>query len=424
MSDWLVVILSLILSAFFSGMEIAFISSNKLKIELDKNRGLLSAKILSVFIKYPSRFLGALLLGNNIALVIYGIAMANILEPAIYNFLPGKYASDFLVLIIQTLLATILILIAAEFIPKALFRIKPNMVLNLFAIPIKIYYWIFYPFIHLIVWISEFILKIIFQQKLSSYDYTFSPVDLDNYLKEFSPDNKEESEVKQEIQMLQNAIDFRNIKLRECMVPRTDITALEQEDSIENLKSSFIESGHSKILIYKKSLDNIIGFVHSSDMFKNPASIKETTHSIPIVPETMLANNVLKMFIAEHKSIALVVDEFGGTSGIVTMEDIIEEIFGEIEDEYDVEELDEKQLNDNEFLLSARLEIDFLNEKYNLGLPESEEYETLGGLIINIHKSIPVINEEIIQHPFKFIITKASDVRIEQVHLIVNQKGN
>ncbi|MCD4730044.1 MAG: hemolysin family protein [Bacteroidales bacterium] len=424
MNTWLIVLVSLIFSAFFSGMEIAFVSSNKLKIELDKNRGLLSAKIFAVFIKYPSRLLGALLLGNNIALVIYGMTMAVILEPLIYNLLPDQYASEFIVLIIQTIIATIIILIAAEFIPKALFRINPNMILNIFAVPIKIYYWIFYPFIHFNVWISEFILNSILRQKLTSHDYTFSPIDLDNYLKEFSPDNREESEVKQEIQLLQNAIDFRNIKLRECMIPRIEITALEQDDSIENLKSSFIESGHSKILIYKKSLDNIIGFVHSSDMFKNPVNIKATTHSLPIVPEAMLANNVLKMFIKEHKSIALVVDEFGGTSGIVTMEDIIEEIFGEIEDEYDVEELDEKQLNENEFLFSARLEIDFLNEKYNLDLPESDDYETLGGLIINIHESIPEINEVIIQDPFKFIITEATNVRIEQVHLFVFQNGN
>lgn len=420
MSNWLIVIVSLFFSAFFSGMEIAFVSSNKLKIELDKNKGLLSAKILASFVKHPSRLLGALLLGNNIALVIYGMAFAVILEPQIYNILPIQYATESVVLIIQTIIATIVILITAEFIPKALFRINPNMILNIFAVPIKIYYWIFYPFIHFNVWISEFILNSILRQKLTPHDYNFTAVDLDNYLKEFSYDGKEENEVKQEIQMLQNAIDFRNIKLRECMIPRTEITALEEDDSIENLKNSFIESGHSKILIYKKSLDNIIGFVHSSDMFKRPISIKATTHSIPIVPEAMLANNVLKMFIKEHKSIALVVDEFGGTSGIVTMEDIIEEIFGEIEDEYDVEELDEKQINENEFLFSGRFEIDYLNEKYNLELPESDEYETLGGLIINIHESIPGTDEEIIQDPFKFIIVEASDVRIEKVHLIIN----
>lgn len=424
MSDWSIVIVSLFFSAFFSGMEIAFISSNKLKIELDKNKGLLSAKILVTFVKHPSRLLGALLLGNNIALVIYGMAMAIILEPAILSILPSQYASESVVLIIQTIIATIVILITAEFIPKALFRINPNMILNIFAIPIKIYYWIFYPFIHFNVWLSEFILESIFRQKLTIHDYTFSPVDLDNYLKEFSYDRKEESEVKQEIQMLQNAIDFRNIKLRECMIPRTEITALEQDDAIENLKTNFIDSGHSKILIYEKSLDNIIGFVHSSDMFKSPSSIKDTTHSIPIVPEAMLANNVLRMFIREHKSIAVVVDEFGGTSGIVTIEDIIEEIFGEIEDEYDVEELDEKQLNENEFLFSARLEIDYLNEKYNLGLPESDDYETLGGLIIHIHKSIPEIDEVIVKELFKFIIIDAIDARIDKVHLIIDQKGN
>jgi len=422
MNDWLIVIVSLIFSAFFSGMEIAFISSNKLKIELDKNRGLLSAKILASFVKNPSRLLGALLLGNNVALVIYGMAIATKLEPVIYNLLPMAYASESVVLIIQTIIATIVILIAAEFIPKVLFRINPNMILNIFAVPIKIYYWIFYPFIHFNVWMSEFILVSILRQKLASHDYKFSPVDLDNYLKQFSYDGKEESEVKQEIQMLQNAIDFRNIKLRECMVPRTEITALEQDDSIENLKNSFIESGHSKILIYKKSLDNIIGFVHSSDLFKQPADIKSTTHSIPIVPGAMLANKVLKMFIKEHKSIALVVDEFGGTSGIATMEDIIEEIFGEIEDEYDVEELDEIQINENEFLFSARFEIDYLNEKYNLGLPESDDYETLGGLIIYIHQSIPEINEVIIHDTLKFIIVEAGDARIEKVHLFINQK--
>lgn len=423
MNSWLIVILSLIFSALFSGLEIAFVSSNKLKIELDKNRGLLSAKILSEFVKHPSRLLGALLLGNNVALVIYGMAMALILEPSIISILPYQYTSESVVLIIQTIIATIIILIAAEFIPKALFRINPNMILNIFAVPVKIYYFIFYPFIHFNVWISEFVLNSILRQKLKSHDYTFSPTDLDNYLREFSTDNREEGEVKQEIQMLQNAIDFRNIKLRECMVPRTDISAIEQNDSIENLKSNFIESGHSKILIYKKSLDNIIGFVHSSDMFINPANIKAIMHSLPIVPEAMLANNVLKMFIKEHKSIALVVDEFGGTSGIVTMEDIIEEIFGEIEDEYDVDEFKEKQINASEFLFSGRLEIDFLNEKYNLNLPESDDYETLGGLIINIHESIPEKNEVIIQEPFKFIITDASDARIDQVHLFINQKG-
>jgi CBS domain containing-hemolysin-like protein len=275
----------------------------------------------------------------------------------------------------------------------------------------------------LIIGISEFILKKIFRLQISNVSYTFSPVDLDHYLKEFTTEaGKDEGEVKQEIQMLQNAIDFRKIKLRECMVPRTEITALEENDTIEALKNVFISSGHSKILIYKQTVDDIVGFVHSSDIFTNPENIKSIVRSIPIVPETMLANNVLSMFIKEHKSIAVVVDEFGGTSGVVTMEDIIEEIFGEIEDEYDNEELTERQLSQNEFLLSARHEIDYLNEKYNLNLPESDDYETLGGLIIKIHESIPDINDIIQEKPFKFIIKEATETRISQVHLIIEKE--
>ena len=420
MDNWTIVIISLIFSALFSGLEIAFVSSNKLKIELDKNKGLFSAKILSVFFKDPSKILGALLLGNNISLVIYGIAMANILEPIILNAFYPSQPTGFIVLILQTIISTLLILITGEFIPKILFRINSNQLLNLMALPLKLYYWIFYPIIHFIVWISEFILNHIFRLKLVHQNYSFSPTDLDHYLKEFTIEKKEESDVKQEIQMLQNAIDFRNVKLRECMVPRTEITAIALSETVEDLKKCFIDSGHSKVLIYDETVDNIIGFVHSSDLFKNPQSISSVNHTIPIIPETMLANNVLSMFIREHKSIALVVDEFGGTSGIVTMEDIIEEIFGEIEDEFDVEELTEKKIKDNEFLFSARIEIDYLNEKYNLHLPESDEYETLGGLIINIHESIPSVNEVIIKNKFRFMITEASDTRIETVRLTID----
>lgn len=422
MDNWTIVIISLIFSAFFSGMEIAFVSSNKLKIELDKNKGLFSARILSVFFKEPSKLLGALLLGNNISLVIYGIAMADILEPVIISSFAPAQPSESIILILQTIISTLFILVAGEFIPKALFRINPNMLLRLLAFPLKLYYWVFYPFIHFIVWISEFILNHIFRLKLVDQNYSFSPTDLDHYLKEFAIEKKEESDVKQEIQMLQNAIDFRNVKLRECMVPRTEITAIALSETVEDLRKCFIDSGHSKVLVYDETVDNIIGFVHSSDLFKNPQSIHSVTHTIPIIPETMLANNVLSMFIREHKSIALVVDEFGGTSGIVTMEDIIEEIFGEIEDEFDVEELTEKKINENEYLLSGRLEIDYLNEKYKLHLPESDEYETLGGFIINIHESIPSVNETIIKDRYRFLITEASDTRIETVHLTIDSK--
>ncbi|MCD4746264.1 MAG: hemolysin family protein [Bacteroidales bacterium] len=420
MDSWITIIITLLLSAFFSGMEIAFVSSNKLKIELDRNKGLFSAKILSDFYKFPTKIIGALLLGNNIALVIYGIAMAKILEPVIINTLPDKLTTEFIILISQTILSTLLILIAAEFIPKVIFRINPNSILNFFAIPVKLFYLLFYPIIYVFIGFSEFLLKKIFRIKFTKEKFDFSHVDLDNYVKEFHSVDYKVNEVKQEIQMFQNAIDFRNIKLRECMIPRTEIAALEENDTIEKLKQLLIETGHSKILIYSDTIDNIIGYIHSSDMFKNPEDIKSITRSISIVPETMLANNVLSMLINEHKSIAVVVDEFGGTSGIITIEDIIEEIFGEINDEFDTVELIEKQINEQEYIFSARLEIDYLNEKYKLNLPESDDYETLGGLIINTHESIPKNNDEIIIDRFVFNIIKATETYIEQVQLKIS----
>ncbi len=418
MNDWYIVLISLLFSAFFSGMEIAFVSSNKLRIELDKNKGLLSARILAHFIKNPSRILGTLLLGNNIALVIYGIAMAHILEPRIINMLGPEYSSESLILTLQTIVSTLIILITAEFLPKALFRLKPNNILKIFATPINLFYWIFYPFIHATVGISEYLIRKLFRIEMVNEEYAFSPVDLDHYIKELTPDKKEVAEVNQEIQMLQNAIEFKSVKLRECMVPRTEITALEENDSLDQLKKAFIESGHSKILIYRETIDNIIGFVHTSNVFANPPDIKSIVIPLPIFPETILADSVLNTFIKEHKSIAIVVDEFGGTSGIVTLEDIIEEIFGEIEDEYDKEELEEELLGENNYLFSARHEIDYLNEKYQLDLPSSEEYETLGGLVIQVHESIPAIDEEIIFKSFKFIIREATESRIDLVELI------
>jgi len=422
MNDWITIVATLAFSAFFSGMEIAFITSNKLKIELDKNKGFLSGKILAYFVKNPSRILGTLLLGNNIALVIYGIAMADILEPIIVQLLPGNFNSDFLVLIIQTIISTLIILITAEFIPKALFRLKSNSILNIFAIPINLLYWFLFPFIRTLVGLSEFIISRLFRIKLSTEGYTFSPVDLDHYIREFVPAKKEETEVKQELQMLQNALGFKSVKLRECMVPRPEITALEIEEPIDVIKKTFIESGHSKILIYRESVDNIVGFVHTSDIFNNPKDTQTITRSIPIFPETMLVHHVLNTFIREHKSIAVVVDEFGGTSGIVTLEDIIEEIFGEIEDEFDVEELTEVEINKNEYLFSARHEIDYLNDKYQLSLPVSDDYETLGGLIIKIHESIPNTGEEIQKDHFRFIIKDASDTRVEKVLLKIEKE--
>jgi CBS domain containing-hemolysin-like protein len=420
MNIWLI-ITTLLLSAFFSGMEIAFISSNKLKIEVDKSKGMLSARILSDFTKTPSKFIGALLLGNNIALVIYGIAMAKLLEPVIINILPFHLSTEFVILIIQTIISTLLILFIAEFIPKALFRIYPNKILNFFAIPVKLFYLIFYPVIYVFIGFSEFVLKQLFRIKFAYEKYNFSPIDLNEYVKEFIPADDNENELNKEIQMFQNAIDFRNVKLRECMIPRTEIVALNENESIDVLKQNFIDTGHSKILIYKESVDDIIGYTHSYDMFKNPSSLKSILKSVIIVPETMLANKVLSMMIQQHKSIAVVVDEFGGTSGMITMEDIIEEIFGEIEDEYDVEELIEKQKKNNEYIFSARLEIDYLNEKYKLNLPESDDYETLAGLMLHHHGNIPKNGEQIIIRHFIFNILLASQTRIEQIHLKIKE---
>jgi CBS domain containing-hemolysin-like protein len=421
MNDLTIILITLVFSAFFSGMEIAFISSNKLKIELDKNKGLLSAKILAYFVKNPSRIIGTLLLGNNISLVIFGISMARILDAPITRFLGPAYSSETLVLIIQTLVSTLLILVVAEFLPKVFFRLKSNSTLNFFAVPINLFYYLFYPIINGLVGFSEFLISRILHSRIQTASYVFSPIDLDHYIRELVPKSKEEITVKKEIQMLQNAMGFKRVKLRECMEPRTEISAIQQNESIDDLKKLFIESGHSKILIYQDNLDNIIGFVHSSDIFNNPKTIDSVLRTLPIFPETMLAHNVLTSFIKEHKSIAVVVDEFGGTSGVVTMEDIMEEILGEIDDEYDVEELIEEKKSDNNFIFSARQEIDYLNEKYNLGLPESEDYETLGGLIIKIHESIPATNEVIVFESFKFVIRDATDTRIEKVELIVQK---
>jgi CBS domain containing-hemolysin-like protein len=423
MSALSIIIITLTFSAFFSGMEIAFVSSNRLKIEVDKNKGHYSARIISYFTRMPSRFIGALLLGNNVSLVIYGIAMARILEPALLNVVPAHLMSETLMLTLQTLLATLLVLVVAEFTPKVLFRLNPNKILNALALPAALFYYLFYPLIYIYIGFSEWVLTRFIKIKFSRENLLFSVVDLDNYLKEFSPEYSRQDDVQQEIQMFQNAIDFRNIKLRECMIPRTEIVALEKNDTIQNLRQAFISSGHSKIPIYRHSIDDIIGYVHSADMFKNPATIKSILRPIIVVPETMSANVVLSMFTQQSKSIAVVVDEFGGTSGIITMEDVIEEIFGEIDDEFDVEDLIEKKISDKEYIFSARLEIDYLNEKYQLDLPEGEDYETLAGLIISHHQSIPALNDEIQFAPFNFIILEATETRIEKVKLIITNEG-
>lgn len=420
MSSSIIIFISLLASAFFSGLEIAFITSNKLRIELENKQGNFSAKILAHFNKYPSRYLGTMLLGNNIALVIFGIYMDEEMKYALGRFISHEY--KILILLLSTFLSTMLILITAEFLPKNLFRINPNKTLSLFAFPLTIVYGILYPFVMLTIGFSEFILKRLFKVKIENDNAGFTMIDLDNYVREGNATSIEKkAEMDHEIQIFQNALDFSSVKARECMIPRTEIIALDINASIEVLKQKFVQSRLSKILIYSESIDNIIGYVYSKELFKKPESIKSILLPVSIVPESMAASELLTVFIQQHKSIAVVVDEFGGTSGMLTMEDVMEEIFGEIEDEHDKEETTEKQLSENEFIFSARLETDYINHKYNLDLPILDNVETLSGLIMHYHESIPRYGEEIRVENFVFTILAVTKTRIEQVNLKVKK---
>ncbi len=415
MDIWSIIALSLLFSAFFSGMEIAYITANKLKVEVDKKSGGLSAKILSHFTKSDSGFISAMLVGNNIALVIYGIAIAILLEGFLLQILPAALHLDFLILFIQTLISSLIILFFAEFLPKTLFRINANTILKFFALPVYIIYYLLYPLVFITLGISEFILKNIFKLHLADKPKTFDTVDINNFLREFGESDSPNAQEAIEMQIFKNAIEFPDIKLRESMIPRTEVIALEESEELDTFRKKFSDKGISKIIIYRKNIDNIVGYAHAFDFFKKPKDIKSIIRPILLVPETMHANKLFKNFIQQRKSIAVVVDEFGGTAGIITIEDIMEEIFGEIDDEYDTDDLIEKKVNEKEFIFSARLEIDELNEKYNFHLPESDEYETLGGLIINYHESIPAKNDEIIIKNYSFRITQVSEKRIEQV---------
>ncbi len=416
MHHLVIILISVLLSAFFSGMEIAFVSSNKLRIELDKKQGVMGSRILTVFTVNPGQYIATMLVGNNIALVIYGILMAIILEPVIRNFTGSESA----ILAVQTIVSTAIILLTAEFLPKTLFRISPNTALKIFAIPVFLFYITLYPVTRVMIGLSGLIMRYIIRVpgNRSTYPEVFSKIDLDHLVSESSSENDTEHETEQEMKFLQNALDFSNVKLRDCMIPRTEIVALEEKSSIEELQQKFIETGLSKILIYRESTDNIIGYINSKDLFKNPTDLASMIMSIPIVPETMPANKLLQSFIREHKSISVVVDEFGGTSGIVTMEDILEEIIGEIEDEHDSSELKEEMVSQNEFIFSARHEIDYLNEKYRLDIPKTDDYETLAGLILFQYGSIPKINDRIRIGRFTCRILDVSETRIELVQLI------
>lgn len=415
-----VIVISLIFSAFFSGTEIAYITANKLRIELDRKRGLLSGKILSRLVKNPSGFVAGVLVGNTIALVIFGIFSASLIEPLVtahFTFISNSVGA---IMLVQIVISTFFILIFAEFLPKIIFRVNPNSKLNFFSVFILFMYIILYPITFLVMGISNFFLSRVLKIPVSNPRQVFSPIDIDTYLEDFTQHSQHDSDIQSEVQIFQNARDLRNMRIRECMVPRPEIIAVDDTDSTELLKNDFIQHSLSKILIYNDTIDNITGYVHVHDMFKKPASIKSVLRPILFVPETMMADTLLGMFIKQNRSIAVVVDEFGGTSGLITLEDLVEEIFGEINDEYDIEELTEKKVSEDEYIFSGRLEIDYINEKYNLNLPEGNEYETLAGLIIHNHESIPEKGSEIQIPPFSFIIAEVSETKIEQVILKIN----
>jgi CBS domain containing-hemolysin-like protein len=417
----ILILVSILFSAFFSGMEIAFISANKLRIEIDRKQKKIFAGMVSFFNKYPSRFIATMLVGNNISLVIYGMAFAMLLQEPLQNAL--GISSEALVLLIQTLISTLIILLSAEFLPKTLFRLNPNNSLRLLSIPIMVFYTLLYPIALLTIGISNFTMKYLLRVSpdTESGEQVFSKLDLDHLLTTVAPEQGTDGEEIEEVKLFKNALEFSGQKVRDCMIPRTDVIALEIESSVEELSQRFIETGLSRILIYSETIDNVIGYVNSKDLFRKPEAVKSHLKPLQIVPETLAVNSLLTSFIKEGKGIALVVDEFGGTSGLITTEDIIEEIFGEIEDEHDSSDLVEEQSDNNTYLLSGRHEIDYLNEKYKLDIPESEEYETLAGYIIFHYESIPEKGTSVELDNFLITITDVSSNRIEEVELSLIQ---
>lgn len=421
MSDIYIVILSLVASALFSGMEIAFLSTNRLQLELDLKKAKFSAKIINKFFKNQSQFIGCLLLCNNIANVIYGIAIARILEPFCIRILPEVMANDFVILLCQTIMSTLIVLVTGEFLPKIIFGINPNKTMQIFAVPALILFILLYPIILVFISISELVIKYVLRIDITHEDYKLNTVDLNDYIKEYANPDDEDEDIQQGIELFQNAIEFHSVKLRECMVPRTEIQAIDIKDNIEEVKNMFQETKHSKLLVYENNIDNIIGYIHINDVLTPTTDLSLKVRPIEFYPETYSAQDLLKKLSKKQQSIAVVVDEFGGTSGIISIEDLIEEIFGEIEDEFDVEDTVEKTINDDDHIFSARLEIDYLNKNYKYNFPESDDYETLAGYIIHYHESIPKKDEEISIGNYIFKIVKASDTKLEEVEIKNNQ---
>jgi len=412
------IVLSLIFSFFFSGIEIAFLSANKLHLELQAQQGILSGKIMSYFIKRQSWFIGTTLIGNTVALVIFGAFMAQFLVPVLYAVLPAALQHEPAILIIQTALSTLLVLFVAEFLPKSLFLINPNQMLAALALPFGICFIVLFPLMIFIVSLSKFVIVHLLRLEYSEVKPMFGLTDLNNFLKNMYKVKHEDEDIALDKKIFDNALEFKTVRVRECMIPRTEIVAANITDDLETLTKTFVESGHSKIIIYKETIDDIVGYCHSSALFKNPKKIEEILTPIILVPETTLANELMIRFISERKSLAAVMDEFGGTSGIVSMEDVIEEIFGDIEDEHDEDSLVELQLDKTTYLFSGRHEIDYLNETYHLNLPTGD-YDTLGGLILSFTEDFPAMGETITIAPFTFTIQSTEENRIGTVRLSI-----
>ena len=408
-----IILTTLVLSAFFSGFEIAYVSSNKVHIEILKKQEGLIANILTRLTYRPSKLLATMLVGNNVALVVYGFEMGKVMTLLLPPFFQN--------VLWHTIISTLIILITAEFMPKVFFQIYANQLLKLFAIPAYFFYLLFYPFSSFIIWISDFVLRVFFKTKGDYVPLSFTKVELVDYISEQMGNAPKKEEVDAEVQMFQNALEFSGVKAREIMIPRTEIVAVDLNETIENLIATFVSSGFSKILIYNENIDDIVGYVHSFDMFKKPKTIKEVLIPVVTIPETIQINEVLNLLMRKRKSMAVVLDEYGGTSGIVTLEDIVEELFGEIEDEHDKDKFIEEKISDDEYLFSARLEVDYINETYHLNLPESEEYETLSGLIVLHTEEIPTQGETISLPPFVFLIEACSQTRIETVRIFIKE---
>ena len=408
-----IILTTLVLSAFFSGFEIAYVSSNKVHIEILKKQEGLIANILTRLTYRPSKLLATMLVGNNVALVVYGFEMGKVMTLLLPPFFQN--------VLWHTIISTLIILITAEFMPKVFFQIYANQLLKLFAIPAYFFYLLFYPFSSFIIWISDFVLRVFFKTKGDYVPLSFTKVELVDYISEQMGNAPKKEEVDAEVQMFQNALEFSGVKAREIMIPRTEIVAVDLNETIENLIATFVSSGFSKILIYNENIDDIVGYVHSFDMFKKPKTIKEVLIPVVTIPGTIQINEVLNLLMRKRKSMAVVLDEYGGTSGIVTLEDIVEELFGEIEDEHDKDKFIEEKISDDEYLFSARLEVDYINETYHLNLPESEEYETLSGLILLHMEEIPTQGETISLPPFVFSIEACSQTRIETVRVFIKE---